>query len=635
MAFAVCGHFRKRQEPKLRGARAHKNIRMSAADKPLLKARLPWHRVLELLVCTRRAAELVWATSRSLTFILATCTVSMGLLPGLQAAVTKRVIDAVVDGTATGVPRAALGWLVAEAALILCIAATRRTQGVAESFLGTLLGHRVNVMILEKAQTLQLTDFEDSATYDKLTQARREASRKPLSLVQQTFQLVRNVLALATYGALLWGFSFLAVVLLLVSALPPFLAEVKFAGDAFWLSRRQTSGFREQLYLERVLAQDAPAKEVKLFGLAPWLLARYCGIFDSFFGATTRLAVQRGLLGFILELVSNAGLYLAYAWVIIAAVRQQVSLGDMTMYLLIFKEGQQAFAAMLKAVGGMYEDNLYLSNLYDFLDYEVKLPTGTAVVGPLPGDGVRFEDVWFRYPGASDYTIKGVTFAVAPGTRFALVGSNGSGKTTLIKLLTGLYRPSRGRILLDGLDLQEWDPRSLRSRIGAIFQDFVRYELPAGANIGVGDVAAIEDQARLARAASRGMAAPFIEAWPEAYDTQLGSLFMKGRDLSGGQWQKVALSRAFMRESADLLVLDEPTAAMDAEAEAAIFERLASLTARQSALLISHRFSTVRMADEIAVLSDGKIEEQGSHQALLAQNGTYARLFHLQAKGYQ
>ncbi|OLP81075.1 Subtilin transport ATP-binding protein SpaT [Symbiodinium microadriaticum] len=585
-------------------------------------------RIFGLFSCTKRALQLVWLTSRPLTFGLAFLTLVMGALPGLRAATTKRVIDAVVSGISSGSHADAVLWLSVEAALVVSLAATRRAQEVAESFLGTLLGHRVNVMILEKALELQLTDFEDSKLYDKLTRARREASRRPLSLAQQSLSLIRNGLALVGYGTLLLRFSPLAVAVLLLTAVPPFIAGVKFAGDAFQLARRQTSGFREQIYLERVMAMDTPAKEVKLFGLGPWLL-----IFDGFFRDTSSLALKQGGFGFLLELISTGGLYMAFAWVAIAAVRQTISLGDMTMYLLIFKEGQQAFSAILRSIGGMYADNLYLSNLYEFLDYKVQKSEGTQELGPNPGDGVRFEDVWFRYPGATDDTIKGVTFHIPPGTRFALVGNNGAGKTTLIKLLTGLYQPSKGKILLDGLDLNDWAPDALKKRIGAIFQDFIRYELTVGANVGVGDIDAVDEESRVARAAERGMAAPFIEDWPQKYQTQLGNLFMRGRELSGGQWQKVALSRALMRERADLLVLDEPTAAMDAEAEAAIFERLASLSADQSALLISHRFSTVRMADTIAVLNNGVIEEFGSHEDLLALGGTYARLFNLQAKG--
>lgn len=600
------------------------------------KPKAPWsERPKELVSCTKRALALVWKTGYLLTFGLASLTLLLGVLPGLRAAVTKRVIDAVVSGMASGSSHIALKWLGIEAALIVGIAAARRAQDVAESFLGTLLGHKVNVMILEKAQELQLTDFEDSNLYDKLTRARREASRRPVSLAKAVLSLIRNTLSLVAYGTLLLRFSPLAVGVLLATAVPPFLAELKFAGDAFQLARRQTSGFREQIYLERVLAQSETAKEVKLFKLGPWLLSRYCSIFDKFFGDTTSLALRQGFFGFLLELFSSTGLYMAFAWVVAAAVNQQISLGDMTMYLLVFKEGQQAFSAILKSIGAMYADNLYLSNLYEFLDYKVDRPGGTKVTGPLPKDGVRFEDVCFGYPGAKEDTIKGVSFHIPPGTRFALVGSNGAGKTTLIKLLSGLYKPTKGRILLDGLDVQEWDTEVLQTRFGAIFQDFIRYELSVGENVGVGDVDAVDDEARLARAATQGMAAPFIEEMPQRYQTQLGHLFMRGRELSGGQWQKVALSRALMREGADLLVLDEPTAAMDAEAEAEIFDRLSSLAANQSALLISHRFSTVRMADRIAVLQDGTIQEEGSHEELLALGGTYEKLFTLQAKGYQ
>lgn len=608
-----------------------------AASMPVKKApTVSWtEKFLGIYGCTKRALYLVWVTSRWLTFSLALLTLLMGALPGLRAATTKRVIDAVVAGMNTGSGHAAVAWLLVEAAIVVTQAAARRGFEVAESFLGTLLGNRVNVMILQKALDLQLTDFEDSTLYDKLTRARREASQRPLSLAKQSLSLLRNSLALLGYGALLLGFSPMAVAVLVITAIPPFIAGVKFAGDAFQLARRQTSGFREQIYLERVMAMDAPAKEVKLFGLGPWLLKRYRGIFDSFFKDTSNLALRQGSYGFLLELISTSGLYAAFAWVALAAVRQQISLGDMTMYLLIFQEGQQAFSSILRAIGGMYADNLYLSNLYEFLDYKVQSTGGTATSGPSPGDGLRFEEVWFRYPGATEDTIKGVTFHIPPGTRFALVGNNGAGKTTLIKLLTGLYQPNKGRILLDGRDLREWDPQTLKSRCGAIFQDFVRYELTVGENVGVGDIDAIEEEPRLQRAAEKGMAAPFIDEWPQKYSTQLGNLFMRGRELSGGQWQKVALSRALMRENADLLILDEPTAAMDAEAEAQIFERLASLTAEQSALLISHRFSTVRMADQIAVLNDGVISEYGSHQELLALEGTYSRLFNLQAKGYQ
>jgi ABC-type multidrug transport system fused ATPase/permease subunit len=320
---------------------------------------------------------------------------------------------------------------------------------------------------------------------------------------------------------------------------------------------------------------------------------------------------------------------------VLRAVAKAISLGDMTMYVLLFKQGQTALAAILAGVGGMYEDNLYLSNLYEFLGHVSKPPAGAATSGPSPNDGIRFEHVSFGYPGGRGLAVRDVSFHLPRGGRLALVGENGAGKTTLIKLLTRLYEPTEGRILLDGLDLQEWSTEALHRRIGVIFQDFIRYQLLVGENIGVGDVDALEDESRWHVAAAMGMAEPFIDRLPAKYKTQLGRWFKDGQELSAGQWQKIALSRAFMRKNADILVLDEPTASMDAEAEAEVFERFRSMSEHRMKIVISHRFSTVRMADQILVLDAGAVIEQGTHVELLAANGRYARLFNLQAEGYR
>jgi ATP-binding cassette subfamily B protein len=302
---------------------------------------------------------------------------------------------------------------------------------------------------------------------------------------------------------------------------------------------------------------------------------------------------------------------------------------------MLFKQGQSAVSASLSAISGMYEDNLYLSNLYEYLEQPVPDHGGKLPQGPQPGDGVRFEQVCFSYPGSEDPVLREISLHLKPGDSLALVGENGSGKTTLIKLLTRLYRPDAGRILLDGLDLQHWEAEALRQRIGVIFQDFGRYQFLVGENIGAGDMNHFDDRQRWQQAAEMGMAEPFIAQLPEKYDTQLGKWFKGGRELSGGQWQKIALARAFMRVKADLLVLDEPTATMDAAAEATIFEHFRELSRGKMTILISHRFSTVRMADQIIVIEKGRIVERGSHKELMTLGGQYAYLFSLQAEGYR
>lgn len=589
----------------------------------------------------RHALELVWATSRALTLALCGLTLVAGLLPAAVAWVGQLIVDAVVAGiasheaTGAAATEPVVRYIVVEACLVVALAAVQRGLSACQSLLRAQLGHRVNVMILEKALTLELRHFEDSEFYDKLTRARREASSRPLSLVGRTFGVVQNGISLASYAALLWALSPWAVLLLVVAGLPAFVAEAKFSGDAFRLFRWRSPETRKQMYLEAVIASDEHAKEVKLFGLGPRLLDRYREIFGVLYGEDRKLTLRRTAWGLGLGLVSTAAFYGAYAWIGVEAVVGAITLGQMTMYLLLFKQGQAAVSASLSSIGGMYEDNLYLSNLYEYLDQQVPPATGQATVGPAPGDGVRFEGVGFTYPGVEEPAVTDVTFHLRPGQALALVGENGSGKTTLIKLLTRLYLPTEGRILVDGLDIREWDEAALRRRVGVIFQDFARYQLPVGQNVGAGDVDAWDDEPRWAQAAEQGMAAPFIDELPERYHTQLGRWFANGRELSGGQWQKIALSRAFMRSSADVLVLDEPTAAMDAEAEAQVFEHVRGLSRDKMAVLISHRFSTVRMADHIVVLDHGTVVEQGTHEALLARRGRYARLFELQAAGYR
>lgn len=583
-----------------------------------------------------RAVNLVWTTSKSLTIIFGILTLAAGILPAAMAYIGKLIVDAVVTSAQFNhdIYRP-LMYVGLEAIAVIFLAASQRGQSICQALLRAMLGQRVNELILSKALTLELTQFEDSEFYDKMTNARREASSRPLSLVTRTFGLVQNALSLITFGALLVKFSLLSVVILVIAAIPPFIGETKFASQAFRLFSWRAPETRQQSYLETLVAREDFAKEVKLYQLGEMLLRRYRNTFHQLFHEDRDLTLRRGLWGYLLGLLSNVTFYVTYGWIVIETVAGRISLGDMTMYITVFRQGQATFSGALTSIGGMYEDNLYLSNLYEFLEAKVPARTGKATKGVDANDGIRFENVSFTYPGSYQPALKNISLHLKPGEKLAIVGENGSGKTTLIKLLTRLYNPDSGKILLDGLDLQQWDVDVLRQRIGVIFQNFVRYQFTVGENIGVGDVSRIDDKELWEMAASKGMAMPFIEKMPDNFDTQLGKWFKNGQELSGGQWQKIALARAFMRTDADILVLDEPTSAIDAQAEFEIFERLRTLTKHQMVFLISHRFSTVRMANKIIVIEGGELIEEGTHEQLLRKGKRYAELFTLQAAGYK
>jgi ATP-binding cassette subfamily B protein/ATP-binding cassette subfamily C protein len=572
---------------------------------------------------------------------VAALTLVLALLPAAIAWVGKLIVDGVVLAARTGAPadRAEVVWLVAaELGLMSVQLAAGRLLGLRRELLRGALGNRVNERILEKALELELRHFEDAAVYDKMQNARREASARPLSLVMQVFGVAQNLVTLAALSGLLLRLSPASVLVIVAASVPAFLAEARLSGDSFRLWTWRAPEGRRLNYLEWILTRDSHVKEVKLFHLGPLVLDRYRALFRKFFDEDRRLAVRRLRAGLAFGALSLVAFYGMYALMAQRAARAEITLGDLALYIAVFRQGQGAVQAILQGVGAMYEDALFMSGLFDYL----AIPTGGEAPRALPPRApprgrpaeVEFRDVSFRYPGREDWALRGLTLTLAPGEKLGLVGENGAGKSTLVKLLMRLYDPTEGEIRYGGVDLRDMDPRDLRERIGAVFQDFVRYQFSAAENIGVGSPEHVEDRVRIARAARQGGAASLVEGLPRGYDTVLGGWFESGHEISAGQWQKLAVARAFMREDAEVLVFDEPTAAIDAEAENELFRRFQALAAERTAIVISHRFSTVRVADRIAVLHGGVLDEVGSHRELVARGGRYARLFGLQAAGY-
>lgn len=591
---------------------------------------------------------MVWGSSRSLTVTTVAVRLVRALLPVATLFVGKLIIDEVVHLThLTDRPAGLPGWLgsglldrleallLAEFALAVASDLLGRIVSLVDGLLSDRVSNDASVRLMEHAATLDLADFEDAAFQDRMDRARMQASGR-MSLMGQLFGQAQDIVTVVTFAAGLVVYAPWLIVLLAVALVPSFLGEAHFNALSYALSYMRTPQRRELDYVRQVAASADTAKEVKIFGLSAFLIDRYRTISRDTYSASRRLALRRAIWGSGFAALGTIAYYAAYAYIAWRAVTGSISIGDLTFLAASFLRLRGLLEGLLTGFSSTAGQALYIDDLFSFFRTEPGIHS-PDVAQPFPNpvrQGFVFEDVGFRYPGAERWAVRHLSFTLGSGEVVALVGENGAGKTTLVKLLARLYDPVEGRVLLDGRDLRDYDLDGLRAAIGVIFQDFVRYNLPAADNIAVGRIEARGDRARIEAAASAALADDVVAKLPDGYDQMIGKRFRNGVDLSGGEWQKMAIARAYMRD-AQVLILDEPTAALDARAEYEVFQRFRELSAGRSAVLISHRFSSVRMADRILVLSDGRVEASGTHDDLLAAGGRYAELFELQAAGYR
>jgi len=592
--------------------------------------------------------KLVWRTSPALTLGQCLLRIVRALLPVATLYVGKLIIDEVVllaqsppaaDDLRQWIASGSLDHIASLLALEFGLAVLSDVLGRAVSMLDSLLSERfsnvTSLRLMEHAATLDLEDFEDSELQDRLERARRQAAGRT-SLIGQLFSQAQDVVTVASFAAGLLVYAPWLIAFLAIALLPAFIGEAHFNAQSYLLNYSRTSERREIDYVRQTGASAETAKEVKIFGLNAFLIERYRTLAESFAEANRRIALRRAGWGSVLSAIGTVAYYVAYAYIVWRTLHREFSIGDLTFLAGSFRRLRTLLENLLLGFSQVAGQALYLDDLFSFFEIQPEIvPPPNPRPFPVPIKvGFEFENVGFRYPGAERWAVRGLTFKLRAGEILALVGENGAGKTTLVKLLARLYDPDEGRILLDGHDLREYDLFAMRANIGVIFQDFVRYHFTAADNIAVGRIEARDDRARIVAAAERSLADELIRKLPKGYDQIIGKRFRSGVDLSGGEWQKVAIARAYMRD-AQLLILDEPTAALDARAEFEVFKRFKDLSHGKTVVLISHRFSSVRMADRIVVLMDGAVEAMGTHAELLEQGGRYAELFELQAAGYR
>ena len=600
--------------------------------------RRSYQEILSLLGNTPRLIQLVWSAAPGWLILSIVLTLVGALIPGAQLYVSKLVVDQVVAILASDTAEFTTYLLLLMlAGFGLLLLRELLTQG--DAYVKRILNDQfllyANVQLLNQAMQLDLAHYESAEFHDVLNRAQQSGSTYPLRVVELLSRLLGASTRLAGLVTLLVRFSPSVILLLMVSVLPTFWVGVRYSARRFWMNRRQTPSRRLSDYFYQVLTDPKYVKEVRLFNLGAHLVEQYRTIRHEFNQESRRLARNKSLAQVCIELLGGVGFYGAYSLVLWQTIRGLVTLGDLTLYAGAFQQAQELIEQILVSLATLYEYNLYVSQYFELLDISPRVVTPQRPQ-PFPKPmvrGLQFQDVYFTYPGLSQPTLKGINLSVAPGECIALVGLNGSGKTTLLKVLTRLYDIDQGKIVIDGVPLQQFSLDDLRSQIGILFQDFARYALDVQDNIGFGNLPQRQDMALVTQAASGAGATAVIEGLEDGYQTILGKMFSGGVDLSGGQWQKIGLARAFM-SNAQILILDEPTAAVDAIAEHDLFQRFRQLTQGKMSFLVSHRFSTVRMADRIVVLEDGKITEVGTHDQLMAQAGRYAEMFHIQAESY-
>jgi ATP-binding cassette, subfamily B, bacterial len=581
--------------------------------------------------------RMVWRTKPSYAVGIALVRLVNAFTPLAMLWVGKLIVDGVVANIGAAAPD--WGYLVRLVLLELAIALLSdvlgRVSALLESLLGDLFSNDMSVRLMRHAARLDLQDFEDPDFFDKMQRARRQTMGR-VALLSQVLTMAQQAITLLSLLAALVTFNAWLLLILIVAILPSFLGETAYAGIAYSFMFQWTQQRRELDYYRWVASEVEPAKEIKLFGLSDHFIRKYSELAADYVEENRKVATHRAVTGAVLTAFSTLAYYGAVGVIVYQTVIGAITIGTLTFLIGSFDRSRGLISNILLAIARGYEQGLHLKDLFDFLAVEPKI-TSVAGARPIPQpirEGFRFERVGFRYPDAEQWAVRDISLAIAPGERIALVGENGAGKTTLVKLLTRLYDPTEGRILLDGVDLRAYDLEALRRTVGVIFQDFFRYDLKARENISVGWIDALDDERRIVASAEKSLAADVIARLDGGYEQMLGRRFEGGANLSGGEWQKIALARAYMRD-AQLLVLDEPTASLDARAEFQVFQRFTELTAGKMAVLISHRFSTVRMADRILVLEEGRVIEDGSHEELLGLGGQYAELFGLQAAGYR